>query len=144
MSEEDGDYGSRESPMARNGGLKTGTEGRYYRVEYSHQERGILGRNGRKYAHPPLSCPDPRTLANLRGLYSCPACGMKVPLYGHCTPRDLGYSAADWAGSAVVAALGSIPDLLRSLPRGAEVAIGLVLVCAPVLAYLSVNGLLPR
>jgi len=59
---------------------------------------GGMGKN----RHPPLACPDPRYPATLRGFYRCPACGVKAPLAGQVSTREMSYELADTVMEAVI------------------------------------------
>ena len=138
--EDDGHETDRPSVMSYNGGLRTGpaappAEWRDYR----ERARPVREHPTQDRAHPRLSCPRPRWPEPWRG-YRCPACGRPVLLDEHETVREATDRRLEAAGRATAAAW----EIVRDLPRWAEVVIGLVLVAAPLLGWLDVKGWLPR
>lgn len=141
MSDDEDLAGGRESLLMRNGGVTVGGDVPVYDGLPGFPPGGH-GRSwqGSRAGHPPLDCPSPRLMATLRGYYRCPACGLKVRLAGSRTWREDGYERADRVLAAVGEAVRQCADLARELPRWAEVAVGLVLLAGPALAWLSAQG----
>ena len=87
-------------------------------------------------AHPPLYCDRPRFREPWRG-YRCPACGR--PVHHEASVFDA-HEAADRALATIGRALVAVYELMRDLPRWAEVTVGLVLVVFPVAGWLAAHG----
>ena len=87
-------------------------------------------------SHPPFACPNPRYLEPWRG-YRCPACGR--PMHHEANALDA-HETADRALQTIGRAAAAVWELVRDLPRWAEVTVGLVLTVAPVAGWLAANG----
>lgn len=142
--EDDGHEVDRGSPMSYNGGLRTGpavppAEWRDYRDAQPPRARPAREHPVADRTHPRLCCPRPRWPQPWKG-YRCPACGRPVLLDEHETVREATDRRLEMVGRAAVAAY----EIVRDLPRWAEVLVGLVLTAGPVLGWLDVKGWLPR
>jgi hypothetical protein len=87
VNDEEEESGSRESPMARNGGLASDEGSPFIPVP----QKG----------HPPIDCPNPRVIPSALGYYPCPCCGRKARHISHVSGRETGYEIADTIGSAI-------------------------------------------
>lgn len=73
-----------------------------------------------KMPHPPLYCPNPKIMANMRGLYPCPGCGAKFRHSTHVPVRERAYenterfweNVSDGIGQAWEVAWPSLQTLL--------------------------------
>ncbi len=135
------DRPDRASPMAYNGGIKLGRAPQPPAEWRDYRDRPERQRPSREHptssrAHPPLACDRPRFREPWRG-YRCPACGR--PVHHEATAWDR-HEFANQVLAAAGAAAGQAAYIVRTLPRWAEITVGLVLTVAPVLGWLAVNG----
>lgn len=57
----------------------------------------------RKTRHPPVTCPNPRYPATMRGFYRCPACGDKAPLAGQVQTAELARERGETLAESAIA-----------------------------------------